>query len=709
MKLRGSRPPVDHDIVVVGFDDKLRAKHPDVLQQRAGWAKFIRRLQTYEPKVVALDALFGAPELPLPPDIVAAVRSSHRELQAMNSRGNAEDSAFQRARAAIEQVDEATRGDERLANALSAGNNVFLPSLFFLEGGEDQPLSQTAPEPLGLSGAELDEGVGTGGVAALRPLRAEASVSVPLALLATATALGGHLNVVRDRDGKVRRVPAVVEQGGRFYGALGLMVARFARDAEVRYVAGARQIQFGDASVPSDPRGIVQINPLGRRGVFDTISAADVMDNTVATERLRGKIVFVGYTDVARDRVATSLDDTVPGVEIHATLAHNILYGEVLRPAPPKITLLLIVALGLLLSLLKLRGLRRRFPWLATVAAVVGIAFVVMGAELALEQFWLIEVAAPIASVVVIAVGSLTATLATEGREKARLRRAFGQYVAPSLVEKIADDPTQIRLGGVRRELTVLFSDIRGFSSFSEGMDPEALSGFLNEYLTPMSDIVMEQGGMLDKFIGDAVMAVYGAPLAQPDHAVGGCSSALDMIAQLEGLNAGWTARGLPAIRIGVGLNSGDMSVGNMGSLHRFDYTVIGDRVNLAARLEALTKEYRTAILCGPRTKELAEADFVFRELDFVRVKGRGGTVKIYDLLGRRGECPYTESWLDAYQQALGMYRQKEWRQAADAFAALRSELPDDGPVAVMIERVAQMQHKPPKGEWDGVYEQRSK
>ncbi len=240
-------------------------------------------------------------------------------------------------------------------------------------------------------------------------------------------------------------------------------------------------------------------------------------------------------------------------------------------------------------------------------------------------------------------------------------------------------------------------------------MQPEDLSKFLNEYLNPMTRLVLDQGGMLDKYIGDAVMAVYGAPLDQPDHAAAACRTALAMVDALAPLNRAWAERGLPAIRVGVGLNTGVVSAGNMGSDLRFDYTVMGDAVNLGARLEPLTKEMGVDILVGETTRAAAGDGFVFREVDRVRVKGRGGTVRVYELVGLPGAARLSPDDLAQYAEALGRYRAQDWDGAAATFEAFRARHPDDGPARVMAARIAALRAAPPGADWDGAYDQRSK
>jgi adenylate cyclase len=274
--------------------------------------------------------------------------------------------------------------------------------------------------------------------------------------------------------------------------------------------------------------------------------------------------------------------------------------------------------------------------------------------------------------------------------------------VSSTLVERILARPEMARLGGERRTLTVMFSDIRGFSKLAETLEPEKLASFLNEYLTPMTEIVLASDGTLDKYIGDAVMAMWGAPADVPDHADRACAAAVAMLKRLHDLNQAWRAAGLPEIAIGVGINTGAMAVGNMGSEARFDYTVLGDAVNLAARLEGLTKEYGVDVLAGEGTAKAATG-YVFREVDWVRVKGREGSAPVYELVGKKGEARDDAAWAEA----LAAYRARDFERAVELWgdAAIKG----DRAAAVMRARAEQLRADPPPPDWDGVYEQRSK
>jgi len=470
-------------------------------------------------------------------------------------------------------------------------------------------------------------------------------------------------------------------------------------------------VRLGDRHAPVDPQGEAMLSYLGKNETFPRLSAADVLDGRIPHGALAGKLVLVGFTDKARDKVQTPLDAKMDGVEIHATLAHNLIYDQLMRPTAPAITLLTMLALGALITLAQLRVLRRRRAWLGGVIVAAAVVGYLIAAQVAFHQGVVVAMAAPLGTCVLVALASLGTALGTEGREKRAIRAAFSQYLAESLVERIASNPSRWQqiLRGTRDELTVLFSDIRGFSRFSETLDPELLSSFLHEYLTPMTDLVLSSGGLLDKYIGDAVMAIYGAPEEMNDHARRACDTALTMLERLAPLNAAWKPRGLPAIAIGIGINTGPMSVGNMGSDARFDYTVMGDAVNLGARLEPLTKEYEVDILVGEETARQAGGGFVFRELDLVRVKGRQGTARVFQLVGRVSNSPLSDADLARWNRALADYRAHEWDAAERGFAQLLDAHPEDGPAQVMRRRVRALRLDPPGDDWDGVYAQVSK
>jgi adenylate cyclase len=315
----------------------------------------------------------------------------------------------------------------------------------------------------------------------------------------------------------------------------------------------------------------------------------------------------------------------------------------------------------------------------------------------------------PLAELLAMFVLVIVYRYATEERDKRQLRKAFQLYLNPEVMEEMLEDPQALQLGGKEVEMSVLFSDIRGFTTISEKLTPQALVHLLNEYLSPMTDIVFEERGTLDKYIGDAVMAFFGAPVPTPDHAANGCDAALKMITNLSRLREKWRIESpdIPEIDIGIGVNSGSMVVGNMGSAQRFNYTVMGDNVNLASRLEGLNKEYGTHILISEPTLQAARKagrDYGVRELDSVRVKGKKEPVRLFEL---RSQTPSgaDKPLLDDYAEGLRLYRAQKFAQAQLVF----EQHPADGPSKMMIARCLDMAAHPPGAEWDGVFKMEHK
>jgi adenylate cyclase len=307
----------------------------------------------------------------------------------------------------------------------------------------------------------------------------------------------------------------------------------------------------------------------------------------------------------------------------------------------------------------------------------------------------------------------------TEAREKHRIRSAFEFYLEPSVARLVSEDPSRLRLHGEKKELTVLFADLRDFTTVTEMSDPEELVGFMNEYLGTMTAEIFKHDGLVDKYIGDAIMALWGAPVTIPDHAVKACQAALDMAGRLQTLQDAWRRlRGahsgvdLPRslrLGMGVGINTGQMVVGNIGSQRRFNYTVIGDAVNLASRLEACNKLYGTRILIGERTRETIGDAYLLREIDSVRVKGKRLPVRIFELLAERSDSALFGPFAASFEDALRAYRERDWPLALRRFEEFEKEYPDDTPGRIYVERCRLLIESPPDDAWDGVYSFASK
>jgi len=687
-RLRGPRAPATDRIVIVGLDDKLRDEAPEVLQTRRGYARLIDKLTAYEPKLIALDLFFASREVVLESALAERVRVLDGALAADP------DPKLAETRAVVHAVVEELRGDEVLAAAIARSKRIYLGAMFFL----GDKVANVAERP-GLAFARHGEVADAGGGGALRPTNAR-GVTTTLAEIGAGAVGAGAINKYIDEDGVTRRLPLAIEHAGRHYLPLGLAVAlaELGTPGDTRYLVGARTMTAGGRELPVSRAATLVLDVLGKHQL-PRVSAADVLSGKAPREALAGKLVFVGQTFLAADKVATPLDRVADGVELHATLTENILGGRLLRGTGDVATILATLLLCGIVCAAQVRRVRRR-PWVPPLIALAAIGLYVAFALVMFSNGTIIAIAVPCALASAVLIAATIGGLATEGREKAKLRAVFSQYVAGPVVDRILADPARAKLGGERKELTVLFSDIRGFSLFSEGMAPEKLAAFLGEYLTPMTELVLASGGTLDKYIGDAIMAIWGAPIDVPDHAARACEVALEMQEKLLSLNTTWAKAGKPAVAIGIGINTGAMAVGNMGSAARFDYTVLGDQVNLGSRLEALTKEYGISILVGESTAQAAGDGYVFREIDLVRVKGRAGAVPVFELVGRKGATVDP-----AFARALADYRRGEFAAAQQAFAAMTG----DSVAEVLAARCAELAAAPPPAEWDGVYEQRSK
>ena len=524
----------------------------------------------------------------------------------------------------------------------------------------------------------------------------------------------GFFNVFPDIDGIVRKVPMLMKMDGVPYPSLALEAARIALEeeglvihAEPMVRNGRRSLlglSLGNRFIPTDERGQLTVNFRGPAYTFPYISAGEVLrgENPAV---FQDKIVLLGTSAAGLlDLRATPFGQVFPGVEVHANVIDNLLAGDPLVHdvyTEIGITWLTIIIGGLLLAAL-----------LAYAGPLAGglCAMLLTGGLVAGNYYFfflnqqLLGVVYPLATLLTVFMVVTLFNYFFEGRQKRFISKAFGQYVPPELVEEMAARPDDLALGGETRQMTVLFSDVRGFTTISEGLEATELTHLMNEMLTPMTRIIHQHRGTIDKYMGDAIMAFWGAPLPDQDHARHGLEAGLAMVAAIPQIQEEFKARGWPPIRIGVGLNSGPMNVGNMGSEFRMAYTVLGDAVNLGSRLEGLTKQYGVDIMVSEYTKELVP-DFAYRELDKVRVKGKDKPVAVFEPLGPAGQLdPAIAAALQRYHQALAHYRRQNFSEAEEIFRALHGEEPGRLLYSLYLERIRHFRENPPPADWDGSF-----
>jgi len=541
---------------------------------------------------------------------------------------------------------------------------------------------------------------------------------------ASAALVGGHFNPVVDIDGLVRRVPTLVAFEDEYYESLALATARMywaisenPKGSALRLQpieplgpveATAGRLEFlkvGRRVLPVDPASNMLVPYRSFGSSFRYVSVIDVLQKKVSPELLQGKVLLVGTTAPGLvDLRATPLSGIYPGVEIHANVLASLIEPErqplMHRPSWVMLLEMLATVLGALLLALVL-------PWIGPAASSLVFASVGLGAAAA--QWWLwhqglvFHGAALFAAALMIYLWNMAYGFLTEARAKRQFTDLFGQYVPPELVEKMAENPERYDMSGQRKELTVLFSDVRGFTSISEKLSPSELAAYINEYLTGMSLVIREEGGTLDKYIGDAIMAFWGAPVDEPRHALRGITAALRMRDQVKVLGEAFRAKNWPELAIGVGLSTGDMTVGDMGSKVRKAYTVMGDAVNLGSRLEGLTKQYGAFCLVPTPTKE-ACPEVVFREMDRVRVKGKLEPVTIYEpvcLAKDATELTYQE--LDQWHKAVDLMRRQSWNDALVCLQGLAERFGDEYRIHLLQEKIERFKADPPALDWDGV------
>jgi adenylate cyclase len=534
-------------------------------------------------------------------------------------------------------------------------------------------------------------------------------------------AAAGHFNPLIDFDGVSRRVPMILEYEGAYYEALSLAVVRTLwalqhgkfPNVEPGYpadrfltkgYAGLEWLKVGSLRIPVDETASVLIPYRGNKQSFPYISLVDIVKDRVDPKQLAGKIALVGTSAPGlQDLRSTPVDSVFPGVEIHANLIAGIIDAEV-KTKPQfvmgaEVILLVIggVALALLIPMLSAL-------W-ATVAAFVGSVLIV---AFNLAVWTKGDMVLPLATSILMTAALYTMNMAygyfVESRSKRQFTELFGQYVPPELVDKMAEDPEKYNMEPRSADLTILFSDVRGFTSISEALKPEELREYINEYLTDMSNIIRgKHRGTLDKYIGDAIMAFWGAPVEDAQHARNGVLAAIEMQRECEVLNRKFAERGWPTCKIGVGVNSGMVRVGDMGSQVRRAYTAMGDAVNVASRLEGRTKGYGVGILVGEPTRNLVK-DVVFREVDRIKVKGKDEAVTIYEPLGLESEIDRkVQDELKLWNQTLRAYRSQQWDQVEVNLLNLQRMNPNCGLYQVYGERVADKRRNPPPATWDGV------
>lgn len=531
--------------------------------------------------------------------------------------------------------------------------------------------------------------------------------------IAESTPYSGYFNMFPDDDGVIRWVPGVIRYKGGLYAPLSLMALSAYANVPLSITIGdygVKDLSIGDFPIPTDQYGRIMINYRGGAETFPHISVTDILHGRVNPDRLKDRIVIVGVTAVGiYDLRVTPFASVFPGTEIHANIVDSILSQNFLRQPAWGVSfdILMMIFSGLFLGL----SIPRTRALTGAMASVVLIGGYIFFCQYMFSHMGLVmNVVYPVLLMGgVYIVVSLYGFLREES-QKRFIKNAFSTFLSPSVVDQLIESPDKLKLGGEKREITAFFSDVEGFTTISEKLDPEALVELLNEFLTEMTDIVLANAGMVDKFEGDAIIAMFGAPNELKEHARAACMSCIQMQKRLDELRPKWELEKGVIIRMRIGLFSGYAVVGNMGSKKRMDYTMMGDTVNTAARLEGVNKFYGTYVMIGETTYAAASDAIFAREIDSINVVGKNLPVRIYHVIGLPDEVDEpTRQMVDWYQKGLAAYRSQAWDEAISLFGRALKILPSDKASRVMIERCNAYKEEPPGEDWNGAYTMKSK
>ncbi len=701
---RGEQPHTDQ-VVIATIDTKSVDRYGRWPWPRSRMAELVETLNDYyNVSTIGFDIVFSEPEQG------AGIAITERYANLFAKLGFPPGSRTKRYLAFLNRSKSELDGDARFGRALAAKPTSILGYFFFARNqvahATNEELAASARRIAGseislLKGA-FDKG--------LIPVGYVPESNIDK--IFKGGVLSGFFDVNPDpEDGTVRRIHLLMQHGENIYPALVLQVLRHYYGAKNIIVETdenglIRAIEVGKNYIETNSDSSILLNYKGPQATFPHYSIYDIIEKQIPKEALEDKIVLVGATEKGiYDLRTTPVGVDFPGVEIHANLLDNLLTNSYFKLDlfNDVYTFFVLLGLGLLLGI-ALPNLKNIYGTVLVVALLLGyaVAHRWMVTEL---LTWTSFIYPALAIILIWGAVTLYRFLVTD-KDKRFIKGAFQQYLSPEVITQLMDNPQMLQLGGERRVMTAFFSDVQGFSTISEQLDPTELVHLLNVYLTAMTNLVTEVDGTIDKYEGDAIIAFFGAPMPHEDHATRACMVSLAMQKRLAEMREQWEQEGSPPLYMRIGLNTGAMVVGNMGSEKRFDYTMMGNAVNLAARLEGANKNYATYSCISEMTYEAAKDAIEVRELDLIRVMGITTAVRIYELVAKKGELSEEQRKGFAYfAKGLELYRQQEWEEAAKYFNAVYKFIPDDPPAGKFVERCRQFKANPPGSDWDGVFE----
>ena len=717
-RLRGPVSP-SPEILIAKIDEKSIDKLGRWPWSRKTMAKLIQKLLDFEARVIAFDVIFSSPQ------------SSPHQDSLENLNRLIQDSSIENApaRKLLAKLLSEASPDKEFAKVLSRAPKAVLGYFFhFSQDGLHhltsdlrnqyfQDIKSSQFNGFLKSEANLD--------LSLLPFPTAYAVESNISLLSKSVRSSGYFTFNIESDGSIRRLPLLARYHDEtskkdyYFPPLSLRVLEQFLEGILLFrvnESGMEEVILDSEiprTIPTNAKGEMEINFLGPRGTFPGFSLSDLLDDSKSLSlknKIKDKIVLIGATATALEDIrVTPFDPKLPGIEIHASIIDNILRNNSLSQPSSKLVfeLVYLFVAGILLIIIysRIQPSRALLFWAASTVSMYFLChwfFLNKG-------IWLTDVY-PIFENTAIASAIMISRFVEEGKQKLFIKKVFSQYLSPRVVKELLNDPSRLKLGGEQKELTAFFTDLEGFATFSEQLGPTELVDLLNTYLTEMTDILLQYDGTLDRYDGDAIKAFFGAPVYFEDHAKRACWVCIDMQTQLKDLRVKFKEEGKPELLMRVGINTGSMVIGNMGSTTRMMYGMNGDSVNLCARLEGANKQYGTYSLISESTYKQAKEFIEVRELDILRVVGRSTPIKIYELLGKQGEVEESiKKVLPLFNQGLKSYQNRKWTEAKGCFENALIARPEDGPSKVYLERCENFIQTPPPEDWDGVFNLRKK
>ncbi len=704
-KSRGNIEP-GSNIVLAVIDEKSIAKEGKWIWPRSKIADLVNKLSEKGARVIAFDIGFFEPDAKR---VVQAINSIQSEAKHINIQNK----SFEQY---LENLKLKSDNDKLLADAILDSKARVVLGYFFHMNPEEagHPDKKTIRNhKKNVRGSKYKFVRYSSGNAYNAPL---IEVNMPqsnIKAISKATKYSGYFNMIPDQDGVVRWMPAVLRFNDNLYAPLSLIAAGAYLNKPLSFKMvddGVESLQLGKTAIPTDALGRVLINYRGGGKTFPHISVTDILKDNIPPNALKDKIVLVGATAVGiYDLRVTPFENIFPGLEIHANFVDSILSNDFLsyHALAPLFDITAIIVAGLLLGI----ALPRTGVITGALSALtLFTGYILLCQYMFSEKGYILNLVYPLLVTVLVYVSITAYKYLVEAKQKRFVKSAFSTYLAPSVVKQIIDSPEKLVLGGEQRVITAFFSDVQGFTSISESLTPHELVELLNEFLTEMTDIILNNEGTVDKFEGDAIVAFFGAPNYLDNQAEVACKSCIEMQKRLAELRTKWKESNKPELKVRIGLCTGPAVVGNMGSKNRMDYTMMGDTVNIAARLEGVNKIYGIYTLISETTYESGGKGFLTREIDSIKVVGKKEPVSIYELMGfLTDQNEKMQKIISLYSKGLNAYRNRNWEKAIEFFKDVLGVAPDDGASITMLARCKELILNPPEKDWDGSFTMKTK